>query len=66
MTPSFTIDVTERDGMLIIIKNVPCYKCNECNEVFYTGTVLAQLEQLRKNAEKILTELAVIDYSKAA
>ena len=66
MVKSFTTDVTERNGMLIIIKNVPCYKCTECNDVFYTGDVLAQLEQLRKKAEEVLTELTVIDFDKVA
>ena len=66
MVQSFTTDVTERNGMLIIIKNVPCYKCTECNDVFYTGDVLAQLEQLRKKAEEVLTELTVIDFDKVA
>ncbi len=66
MVQSFTVDVTERNGMLIIIKNVPCYKCAECNDVFYTGDVLAQLEQLRKKAEEVLTELTVIDFDKVA
>ena len=66
MVKSFTADVTERNGMLIIIKNVPCYKCTECNDVFYTGNVLAQLERLRKKAEEVLTELTVIDFDKVA
>jgi YgiT-type zinc finger domain-containing protein len=66
MVQSFTTDVTERNGMLIIIKNVPCYKCTECNDVFYTGDVLAQLERLRKKAEEVLTELTVIDFDKVA
>ena len=66
MVQSFTADVTERNGMLIIIKNVPCYKCTECNEVFYTGDVLTQLEQLRKKAEEVLPELTVIDFDKVA
>ena len=66
MVQSFTTDVTERNNMLIIIKNVPCYKCTECNDVFYTGDVLAQLERLRKKAENVLTELTVIDFDKVA
>lgn len=66
MVQSFTTDVTEKNDMLIIIKNVPCYKCIECNDVFYTGDVLARLEQLRKKAEEVLTELTVIDFDKVA
>jgi len=66
MEASFTTDVTERDGMLIIIKNVPCYKCMECTDVFYTGDVVAVLERLRKKTEDALTELTIINYSKVA
>lgn len=35
-------------------------------DVFYTGDVLARLEQLRKKAEEVLTELTVIDFDKVA
>jgi YgiT-type zinc finger domain-containing protein len=32
-----TSDVVELENSLIIIRNTPCHKCTECNEIMYTG-----------------------------
>ena len=48
----FTTDVTDLGYCLVIVRNVPCYKCTECNEVIYMADVVKQLEN--------------IDYSKVA
>ena len=63
---SYTTDVTERNGNIIIVKNVPCYKCIECNEVMYTGDVVKKLEEIVAAASRLMTEISVIDYPKAA
>ena len=41
----FTTSVTDPGGCLIIIRNVPCYKCTQCNEVIYTGDVVKRLKR---------------------
>lgn len=48
MKVSFTTDVTDLGDCLVIVCNVPCFKCEECNEIFYTGIVVKQLEKLLK------------------
>ena len=40
----FTTSVTDLGNCLIIIRNVPCYKCTQCNEVTYTGDVVKMIE----------------------
>ena len=62
----FTTDVTDIDGRLIIIRNVPCYKCNECNEIIYTGDVIQHLEQIAEKAKELIQEIFIVDYTKAA
>ena len=32
--PGFTTSVTDLGGCLLIVRNVPCYKCTECNDIF--------------------------------
>ena len=62
----FTTSVTDLGQCIVIVRNVPCYKCTECNEVIYTSDVVMQLEEIIENAKKLMREIAVIDYSKVA
>ena len=62
----FTTDVTDLGNCLIIIRNVPCYKCTECNEIVYTGDVIKRLEEIVAAAKKLMQEISIIDYAKTA
>lgn len=61
-----TISVTDLGGCLIIVRNVPCYKCSECNEVIYSADVVQHLENIIEAAKKLMQEVSIIDYSQAA
>ena len=61
-----TTDVTDLGSCLIIVRNVPCCKCTECNEVIYTADVVEHLEQIVESAKKLMQEISIIDYSKVA
>lgn len=54
------------NGCLLVIRNIPCYKCKECDEVFYTGDVVEQIEQIIAMAMTLTQELMVVDYTAAA
>ena len=54
------------NGRLLIVRNIPCYKCRECDEIFYTGDVVEQLEVITAEVKKQSRELTIIDFSKAA
>lgn len=62
----FTTDVTDLGTCLVIIRNVPCYKCSECNEIIYTGDVLKKLETIIASAKNIMQEISIIDFSHIA
>lgn len=62
----YTTSVTELGSCLVIVRNVPCFKCSECSEVFYTGDVVQRLEEIIEAAKKMMHEVAILDYSKAA
>ncbi len=66
MVEGLTTDVTDLGNMVIIIRNVPCFKCIECNDIFYTASVLKQLEKIIEEAKRYIQEIAVIDFSKVA
>ena len=53
-------------GCLLVIRNIPCYKCREWDEVLYTGDIVERLERITENAKKLMQELVVVDYAKAA
>lgn len=61
-----TTSVTDLGNCLVIVRNVPCHKCTECDEVFYTGDVVEQLEKIIDLAKKVMQEVSIIDYSKVA
>ncbi|MCQ2199609.1 MAG: YgiT-type zinc finger protein [Paludibacteraceae bacterium] len=64
-----TTSVTDLGYCLIIIRNVPCFKCKECNEISYSGDVILHLERIiemaKKTAKSLLQEISIIDYSKS-
>ena len=53
----FTTSVTDLGNCLIIIRNVPCYKCTQCNEVIYTGDVLKKTEEIIEHCRKMMQEI---------
>lgn len=61
-----TTSVTDLGGCLVIVRNVPCYKCTECSEITYTGDVLKKLEEIIAHAKKLMQEISIIDYSRVA
>lgn len=61
-----TTSVTDLGKCLIIVRNVPCYKCSECNEIIYSADVIQHLENIIEAAKKLMQEVSIIDYSQAA
>jgi len=62
----YTTNVTDLGNCLLIVRNVPCYKCTECNEIIYTGDVIKRLEQIMEQAKQFVQEVAIVNYSSAA
>ena len=62
----FTTDVTDFGNCLIIVRHVPCYKCNECDEVIYTADVVKKLEQIVEKAKELMQEISIVDYDRVA
>ena len=58
-----TTDVTDLGSCLVIVRNVPCHKCSECDEIMYTGEVVKKLENITAVAKVSMNELTVVDFS---
>ena len=63
---STTTEAIELGFGILVVRNIPCYKCHECDEIFYTGDVVQRLEKLTEKVKTLMQELTVIDYEKAA
>jgi YgiT-type zinc finger domain-containing protein len=63
---SLTTSVTDLGNCLIIVRNVPCYKCTECNEIVYTADVIQHLEKIIAASKKLMQQISIVDYSSAA
>lgn len=63
---SFTTSVTDLGHCLIIVRNVPCFKCSQGNEILYTGDVIEKLEHIIESAKQLTQEISIIDYKTAA
>lgn len=63
---STTSEAIEMEFGLLVIRNIPCYKCEECDEIFYTGDVVQKIEEITETVKQVMQELTVIDYSKVA
>lgn len=63
---SVTTHVVNYKNCIIVIKNVPCEECEQCGEKFYTDEVAERLEELVSAAKRLMQEISVIDYQKAA
>ena len=59
-----TTDVTDLGHCLVIVRNVPCHKCVECNEIIYTADVVKHLETIVSAARMAVNEITVVDYSR--
>lgn len=62
----YTTSVTDLGNCLLIVRNVPCYKCMECNETIYTGDVIKRLEQIIEKAKQFTQEISIVNYSNVA
>ena len=63
---STTSEAIEMDFGLLVIRNIPCFKCEECDEIFYTGDVVQKIERITEMVKQLMQELTVVDYAKVA
>ena len=63
---SMTSEAIELGFGLLVIRNIPCYKCEECDEIFYTGDVVQKVESIIDEAKRLMQKIRVIEYWDAA
>ena len=63
---STTTEAIELDFGVLVIRNIPCYKCEECDEILYTGDVVQKIEAIVTEAKQLMQEMRVIYFDEAA
>ena len=63
---STTTEAIELGFGVLVIRNIPCYTCVECDEIFYTGDVAQKIEEITERVKQFIQEIIVIDFEKAA
>ena len=66
MEESTTTYTAVLKNCILIIKNIPCMKCEQCGEVLYNTDILEKIDDIIAMAEKMASEVSIIDYSKVA
>ncbi len=63
---STTTEAIELGFGVLVIRNIPCYKCEMCDEIHFTGDVVKQLEKIIADAKLRMEQFSVIEYHSAA
>ena len=61
-----TTYMTSCDSCYIIIKNVPCLRCKQCGEEYINGVTLQKIKSIIAKMRDALTEIAIVDFKRAA
>ena len=66
MNESKTTYFAQLKNCYVIIENVPCMKCEQCGEEFFTMSVLEKIDVILEQLEKISSKIFIMDYVTAA
>lgn len=61
-----TTFMTEIEGTIIIVKNVPSQVCVQCGEISYSDAVASELEKIVSSLRNWMTEITVVNFKDAA
>lgn len=61
---STTEYVEKKDNYIVVIQNIPCEKCRQCGEDYFSDEVMQQIEWILSQIQRISSEISVtvIDY----
>lgn len=56
--------IEKQDNYIVVITNIPCDKCTQCGEVYFSDEVAQKIERILLHIQRISSELTVtvIDY----
>ena len=66
MKPGITIHTVQLKNCVVVIKNVPCLKCEQCGEVVLSADTVARIEQILHTVKKAVAEITVVNFPDCA
>lgn len=66
MIESTTTYFAQLNNCYVIIEHVPCKKCEQCGEDFFTATVMEKIDDILDRVAKIASKICIMDYQTAA
>lgn len=66
MVETTTVYFTQLKDCYVIIENVPCMKCKQCGEEYFSASVSEKIDGILEQLEKVESKIFIMDYSKAA
>lgn len=66
MVDSTATYFAQLNNCYVIIEHVPCEKCKQCGEEFFTASVMERIDNILDKVEKIASKIFIMDYQTAA
>lgn len=66
MVDSTTTYFARLTNCYVIIENVPCKKCTQCGEEYFTASVMEKIDDMLDQVEHISSKIFILDYHTAA
>lgn len=63
MKQAKTSYIVDLENCVIVVRNVPCLKCDQCGEVAYTDEVAKRLDEIVSSIKQLMTEVAIVEYT---
>lgn len=61
-----TIHTVQPKNCVVVIKNVPCLKCEQCGEVVLSADTVEKIERILHMVGKAAAEISVMDFANGA
>lgn len=65
MIDAFTAYFSDMNGHYVIIENVPCMKCTQCGEEFFSYSVMSRIDEILAGIKDIASKIFIMDYKAA-
>ena len=66
MKPEMSIHTVQLKNGTVVIKNVPCLKCEQCGEVVLSADTVEKIEHILQTVEKAVAEITVVNFPDCA
>ena len=63
---SFTTYFSDIGSCYVIIENVPCRKCKQCGEEFFTASVMKKIDEILAKLKNVSSKIFIVSYKEAA